>query len=152
VIEARDPFVFMGCVELREDLDRWALDERELMVRLEEAPADSVFYHMHGYFLRQRWLMPTYANDFATWAAHEVGDHGGLAQLQGVRRRGPRSVPNRLTMGTDHGNTRTEHGLCGLGEAFAEIHGKGGDLRGLTLCRLQNSPAQTRRGGQCSSA
>jgi hypothetical protein len=75
VTEARDPFVFMGCVELREDLDRWALDERELMVRLEEAPADSVFYHMHGYFLRQRWLMPTYANDFATWAAHEVGDH-----------------------------------------------------------------------------
>ena len=75
MIEARHPFIFMGCVELREDLDRWALDERELMVRLEEAPADSVFYHMHGYFLRQRWLMPTYANDFATWAAREVGDH-----------------------------------------------------------------------------
>jgi hypothetical protein len=72
--QAGDPFVFVGCVAVNEDLDRQALDERELMLRLEEAPRDSVFYHMHGHFLRQRITTP-YANDFATWAALQVRDH-----------------------------------------------------------------------------
>jgi Family of unknown function (DUF5752) len=72
--QAGDPFVFVGCVAINEDLDRQALDERELMLRLEEAPLDSVFYHMHGHFLRHRIMTP-YANDFATWAALQVRDH-----------------------------------------------------------------------------
>jgi Family of unknown function (DUF5752) len=74
MIAAGDPFVFVGCVAVHEDLDRQALDERELMLRLEEAPLDSVFYHMHGHFLRHRIMTP-YANDFATWAALQVRDH-----------------------------------------------------------------------------
>jgi len=72
--EARNPFVFIGCVELRQALDKHALDERELMDRLEEVPAGSIFYHTHGYFLRHRPMTVAYGNDFARWAAVEVRD------------------------------------------------------------------------------
>lgn len=72
--EARQPFVFFGCVELRQSLDRRALDERELMDRLEEVPPGSIFYHTHGYFLRHRAFTTAYGNDFATWVAGQVGD------------------------------------------------------------------------------
>src|SRR2546430_8455128 len=68
------PFVFLGCVELRQTLDVHALDERELMHRLEEVPADSVFFHTFGYFLRHRPFTTAYGNDFARWAAVEIGD------------------------------------------------------------------------------
>jgi hypothetical protein len=71
---ATNPFVFIGCVELRQALDKQALDERELMDRLEEVPAGSVFYHTHGYFLRHRPLTMAWGNDFARWAAWEVRD------------------------------------------------------------------------------
>jgi uncharacterized protein DUF5752 len=72
--EATNPFVFIGCVELRQLLGRRAMDERELMDRLEDLPAGSVFYHTHGYFLRHRPMSIAYGNDFARWAAVEVRD------------------------------------------------------------------------------
>ncbi|OGL05730.1 MAG: hypothetical protein A3H48_05850 [Candidatus Rokubacteria bacterium RIFCSPLOWO2_02_FULL_71_18] len=68
------PFVFTGCVELREALDVHALDERELLDRLREAPADSIFFHTHGYFLRHRPFTTAWGNDFARWAAVELRD------------------------------------------------------------------------------
>jgi len=71
---ADHPFAFIGCVELRQALDRQALDERELMDRLEEVPVGSVFYHTHGYFLRHRPLTTAWGNDFARWVAVEVRD------------------------------------------------------------------------------
>jgi hypothetical protein len=71
---ARHAFSFIGCVELRQALGRRARDERELMDRLEEVPAGSVFYHTHGYFLRHRPLTTAYGNDFATWVAVQVRD------------------------------------------------------------------------------
>jgi hypothetical protein len=71
---AGQPFVFMGCVEVRQALDRHAIDERELLDRLEEVPAGSIFYHTHGYFLRHRPLTTAWGNDFARWAAVEVRD------------------------------------------------------------------------------
>ena len=77
------PFVFTGCVEVRQALQRTAADERELMDRLEEVPADSVFYHTHGYFLRHRPLSTAYGNDFAAWVAVHVRDLA-LAERLGV--------------------------------------------------------------------
>lgn len=71
---SKNPFVFTGCVELRQALDRSAVDERELMERLEEVPAGSIFYHTHGYFLRHRPVTTAYGNDFARWVAVEVRD------------------------------------------------------------------------------
>jgi hypothetical protein len=69
-----EPFIFIGCVELRESLEYRADDERELLERLEEIPAGSVFYHTHGYFLRHRPVTTAYGNDFAAWLATQVRD------------------------------------------------------------------------------
>jgi hypothetical protein len=71
---ATAPFVFTGCVEVRQALQRTATDERELMDRLEEVPAGSIFYHTHGYFLRHRPITTAYGNDFAAWTAVQVRD------------------------------------------------------------------------------
>ena len=71
---AKHPFVFTGCVELRQALDHRATDERELLERLEEVPAGSVFYHTHGYFLRHRPITTAYGDDFAAWAAAHLRD------------------------------------------------------------------------------
>jgi hypothetical protein len=71
---AAEPFVFTGCVEVRQALQRTATDERELMDRLEEVPAGSIFYHTHGYFLRHRPITTAYGNDFAAWVAVQVRD------------------------------------------------------------------------------
>jgi hypothetical protein len=76
-------FQFVGCVELKQAVGRRALDEREMMDRLEEVPADSIFYHTHGYFLRHRPFSTAYGNDFATWTAVHVRDLA-LAERLGV--------------------------------------------------------------------
>jgi hypothetical protein len=68
------PFQFIGCVELRQALDHRARDERELLDRLEDVPAGSIFYHTHGYFLRHRPITTAYGNDFASWVAVHVRD------------------------------------------------------------------------------
>ena len=68
------PFEFIGCLELREMLGRTAWDERELLVGIEEVPADSIYYHTHSAFLRSPYLAAPYPNDFATWAAIQVRD------------------------------------------------------------------------------
>ena len=72
---ATRPFRFAGCIELRQTLDVHALDERELMNRISEVPAGSIFFHTFGYFLRHRPFTTAYGNDFARWAAVEIGDH-----------------------------------------------------------------------------
>jgi hypothetical protein len=71
---AGEPFVFTACVELRQALGRYAHDARELVERLEGAPDDSVFFHVHGYFFRHRPVTTAYGNDFARWAAVELAD------------------------------------------------------------------------------
>jgi hypothetical protein len=71
---ARTPFHFLGCWELREMLGRRAYDERELLEHLEEVPLDSIYFHTHSCFLRERTLRNAYPNDFATWAAIQVRD------------------------------------------------------------------------------
>src|SRR5262249_49093696 len=71
---ARTPFHFLGCWELREMLGRRAYDERELLEHLEEVPLDSLYFHTHSCFLRERGLPAPYPNDFASWAAIQVRD------------------------------------------------------------------------------
>lgn len=72
---ATRPFRFAGCIELRQTLDVHALDERELMNRVADVPSGSIFFHTFGYFLRHRPFTTAYGNDFARWAAVEIGDH-----------------------------------------------------------------------------
>ena len=79
--QAAAPFRFTGCVELRQTLDVHALDERELMHRIGEVPAESIFFHTFGYFLRHRAFTTAYGNDFARWVALEIGDHALAERL-----------------------------------------------------------------------
>ncbi|HET6781512.1 MAG TPA: DUF5752 family protein [bacterium] len=68
------PFEFMACIGLRQMLGRSAWDERELLEGIQEAPADSIYFHTTNAFLRSRYISAPYTNDFATWAAIQVGD------------------------------------------------------------------------------
>ncbi|MGH7364177.1 MAG: DUF5752 family protein, partial [Candidatus Methylomirabilales bacterium] len=67
-------FEFVGCVELRQILGKKAADEKQLLDLLEEVPLDSVYYHTHEYFLRHKYILGPYPNDFANWAAIQVRD------------------------------------------------------------------------------
>lgn len=67
-------FFFTDCVEIRELTGKKAEDEARLMELIEEAPADSIYYHMHSYFLRHFYISGPYPNDFANWAAIQVRD------------------------------------------------------------------------------
>ena len=78
---AARPLHFAGCVELRQTLDVHAHDERELMSRIAEVPADSVSFHTFGYFLRHHPHTTAYGNDFARWAALEIGDRALAERL-----------------------------------------------------------------------
>jgi len=69
-----EPFVFVGCVELREILGQRAEDEKELADLLSQVPPGSVYYHTHGFFLRHRVFASPYTNDFAAWVVGEVRD------------------------------------------------------------------------------
>lgn len=68
-------FRFIGCSEIQEILGKQAEDERALAELLEEVPLDSVYFHTHSYFLRQRFIERTYPNDFAEWVGEQVRDH-----------------------------------------------------------------------------
>jgi hypothetical protein len=67
-------FLLMGCIEIKELLGQRADDEAELLELIKEAPADSIYYHTHSYFLRHPYLAGAYPNDFANWAAIQVRD------------------------------------------------------------------------------
>lgn len=69
-----DTFEFKGCIEIKELLGNKADDELKLLELIEEVPTDSIYYHMHSYFLRHRYITEPYPNDFANWAALQVRD------------------------------------------------------------------------------
>jgi len=67
-------FEFTGCFEIKELLGLKADDELKLMELIEEVPIDSIYYHMHSYFLRHYYITEPFPNDFANWAAIQVRD------------------------------------------------------------------------------
>ena len=67
-------FNFKGCIEIKELLGKKADDELELLELIEEVPIDSIYYHMHSYFLRHHYIAGFYPNDFANWTAAQVRD------------------------------------------------------------------------------
>lgn len=71
---ARHSFKFIDCVELAEILGMKAWDEQNLLEIIEEVPVDSINYHVFSTFLRHKYLVGPYPNDFATWAALHVRD------------------------------------------------------------------------------
>lgn len=61
-------------MELREVLGKRATDEHRLLELIEEAPADSIYYHTHSYYLRHAYAPQLYPNDFATWVVLHAQD------------------------------------------------------------------------------
>ena len=81
---AKEPFIFTGCIELREILGKEAENEKELAELLDEVPLDSIYYHTHSYFLRHQFVAGLYPNDFATWVAVQVRDRALGERLAAV--------------------------------------------------------------------
>ncbi|MGQ0809865.1 MAG: DUF5752 family protein [Nitrospiraceae bacterium] len=71
---AANPFRFVSCMELREILGKRAMDEQRLLEIIEEAPADSIYYHTHSYYLRHAYTQQSYSSDFAAWVALHAQD------------------------------------------------------------------------------
>ncbi len=61
---ARMPFRFVSCMEVRESLGKCAQDVHRLLEIIEEVPADSIYYHTHGYYLRDPYTQELYPT---TW-------------------------------------------------------------------------------------
>lgn len=68
-------FKFIGCVEIKELLGLKADNEAQLLELLEDVHPDSIYYHMHSYFLRHVYLSGPFPNDFANWASIELRDN-----------------------------------------------------------------------------
>ncbi|MBU1122755.1 MAG: DUF5752 family protein [Candidatus Omnitrophota bacterium] len=77
-------FEFKGCVEIKKLLGKRADDEHQLMDLIEDVSVDSIYYHTHSFFLRHYYLVGSYPNDFANWAAIQVRDHVLGEKLAGV--------------------------------------------------------------------
>ena len=67
-------FHFIDCFEIKELLGEKANDESRLVSLIKKVPLDSIYYHMHSYFLRHYYIIAPYPNDFANWAAIQVRD------------------------------------------------------------------------------
>ena len=67
-------FHFTNCIEIKELLGLKADDELKLLELLDEVSIDSIYFHMHSYFLRHVYVSGIYPNDFANWAAIQVRD------------------------------------------------------------------------------
>lgn len=71
---AQVPFEFCCCIELRQVLGLKAETEKELAGLIKQVSLDSIYYHTYGLLLRHRYRAGAFSNDFATWAAVQVGD------------------------------------------------------------------------------
>jgi hypothetical protein len=67
-------FKFIGCIEIKELLGQKADNAIQLLELMEDVHPDSIYYHMHSYFLRHVYLSGPFPNDFANWAAIELRD------------------------------------------------------------------------------
>ncbi len=79
-----EPFIFLGCLELRELLPFEAHDPRELLEQLERVPVESIFCHISTALLHRPVLPEAYPNDFALWADTEVRDSRLAERLAAV--------------------------------------------------------------------
>jgi Family of unknown function (DUF5752) len=75
------PFVFHGCLAVRELVGPEAGDPRALLEGLGQASDETLFTHTAGTMLRRPVEADAYPNDFAQWAATELGDRALAERL-----------------------------------------------------------------------
>ncbi|HET7874449.1 MAG TPA: DUF5752 family protein [Methylomirabilota bacterium] len=81
---APEPFVFQGCVQLRELLPHEAHDVRELLEQLHRVPAESIFCHTSALLLQRPVLLDAYPNDFSLWTDTELRDRRLTERLAAI--------------------------------------------------------------------
>ncbi|HEV8441048.1 MAG TPA: DUF5752 family protein [Methylomirabilota bacterium] len=79
-----EPFVFSGCLELRELTPYEAHDARELLEQLPRVPVQSIFCHTAAALLHRSVLPEAYPNDFALWTGNETGDRRLAERLAAI--------------------------------------------------------------------
>jgi hypothetical protein len=72
--QTQEPFKFHECTALIRMTGRRASDAIELVEILEQVSPESIFHHMHQYFLKPHVRPPAYPNDFAVWVANGLED------------------------------------------------------------------------------
>lgn len=75
------PFVFHGCLAVRELVGPEARDARALLDGLGQVSDDMLFTHTAGTMLRRPVQADAWPNDFALWAATELGDQALAERL-----------------------------------------------------------------------
>jgi len=84
VAMSSEPFVFCGCVDLREMLPYEARDVRELLDQLGRVPVESLFCHTAAAVLHRSALPMGYPNDFAHWTDVEMRDQHLAERLAAI--------------------------------------------------------------------
>ncbi|MEE9614229.1 MAG: DUF5752 family protein [Thermodesulfobacteriota bacterium] len=67
-----EPFKFYECTPLIKMTGRRAGSIVELLEILGQVTPESIFHHMHQYFLKPHVRPPAYPNDFAVWASEAL--------------------------------------------------------------------------------
>ncbi len=75
------PFHFYECVALLRLTGKRAADIIEFLEIIKGISTESIFHHMHQYFLKPLIQTPTYPSDFAVWAAEGLEEKGLAERL-----------------------------------------------------------------------
>jgi AcrR family transcriptional regulator len=79
-----EPFVFHGCVDLKELLPFEAHDVRQLLEQVGRVPPESLFCHTAAALLHRSAQPTGYPNDFAHWTGHEIRDQRLAERLAAI--------------------------------------------------------------------
>jgi hypothetical protein len=84
VTASAEPFVFLGCVDLREVIPYEARDVRELLDQVGRVPVESLFCHTAAALLHRPASPTGYPNDFAHWTGLEMRDQRLAERLAAI--------------------------------------------------------------------
>lgn len=73
-MEEKKTFRFCECFALTTLTGRRAANIVEFVEILKSASAESIFHHMHQYFLKPHAVMPEFPNDFAVWVSESLSE------------------------------------------------------------------------------
>ena len=79
-----EPFVFQGCVDLKELIPYEARDVRELLDQVGRVPVESLFCHTAAALLHRSVSPMGYPNDFAHWTGLEIRDQRLAERLAAI--------------------------------------------------------------------
>lgn len=96
---AENPFRFHTRLHLSELTGLRAATLAQLLEHLRTVPGSCIYHHTHRYLQQHQYLSPEPPNDFAHWAANELGDEElgeKLASIDTVRFPTIRRLRNRI--------------------------------------------------------